>query len=482
MRGKIIAVFTVVVLLVGGLSFALTRYTLGDLSDNEGAPRALAAASAQLQVEGLVLERWLASQVLDPKVREPYNAGTPSARAEGATAVANRLRDAASSASELASLAPALVVMVDAKGVVLGRNGSPLMRGDDLGTLYPPLRAGLDKGLTGSDVWVNRSRNEQVLASWAPIRNAEGAVIGGAVVGTPLNDERLSITSDRTSGGMLVVAVRGGDGLDLVAKSTGTPADLVSAFGASPAKDGALQALSSGQVVDLGGLPGSYKASSVALAGYGDGRRAVLISAAAQQTSGTLGQLLWPALLVILLGVGLVVVAGHLLDQYISQPISELEDGLLAIMNGKTDRRFEIEHSELGGLVFRLNSLLNQLLGVQEDDTDEAGRSVRSPPTATDFQEALAVDERIAALSSGEVVDAKALREESDESYYSRIFDDYIAAKRSLGDPVDHITKEDFIGKIMASEREMAAKHGKPVRYKVEVSEKQVTLLAVPLT
>ena len=36
-----------------------------------------------------------------------------------------------------------------------------------------------------------------------------------------------------------------------------------------------------------------------------------------------------------------------------------------------TDVRFEIEHAELGGLVFRLNSLLNQLMGVQEDDTDE---------------------------------------------------------------------------------------------------------------
>lgn len=481
MRGKIIAVFTVVVLLVGGLSFALTRYTLRDQSSNEAAPRALAAATAQLQVEGLVLERWLASQVLDPKLREPYNAGTPHARAEGATAVSNRLRDAATSASEIANLAPAMVLLVDTRGVVLGRNGSGLMRGDDLGALYPPLRTALDKGLTGSDVWVNRSRNEQLLASYAPIRSAEGVVIGGAVVGTSLNDERLSDASDRTSGRILIAAVRGGDGLDVVAKSSGAQPDLVSALGASPAKDGALQALGSGQVVDLGGLPGEYKASSVALAGYGDGRRAVLISVAQQQTSG-MGKLIWPALLVMLLGVVLVVIAGHLLDQYISQPISELEDGLLAIMNGKADLRFEIEHSELGGLVFRLNSLLNQLLGVQEDDTDEEGRSVRSPPTATDFQEALAVDERMAALSSGEVADAKALREESEDSYYSRIFVDYIAAKRSLGDPVDHIAKQDFIDKIMASEREMAAKHGKPVRYKVEVQDKQVTLLAVPLT
>ena len=52
-------------------------------------------------------------------------------------------------------------------------------------------------------------------------------------------------------------------------------------------------------------------------------------------------------------------------------PDRRLEEGLLAILNGKTDLRFEIEHAELGGLVFRLNSLLNQLMGVQEDDTDD---------------------------------------------------------------------------------------------------------------
>jgi hypothetical protein len=50
-----------------------------------------------------------------------------------------------------------------------------------------------------------------------------------------------------------------------------------------------------------------------------------------------------------------------------------------------------------------------------------------------------------------------------------------------LGDPVDHITREAFIGRIMASEREMSKKHGKPVRYKVEVRGKEVVLLAVPL-
>ncbi|MCC6554211.1 MAG: hypothetical protein IT372_14515 [Polyangiaceae bacterium] len=480
MRGKIIAVFAVVVLVVAGLSFAVMRAATSDMSAPNEAPRALAGAMAQLQVDGLVLERWLDARATDPKLREPFDAGTAPARAEGATTVANGLREAAAAAPELEKMPPALVVLVDARGVVLGRNGSALMRGDDLGAVYPALKQALQKGVTGSDVWVSRARNEQLLASFAPIRGADGQVVGAVAIATALNDERLTNASEKTSGRPLIVAVQGPEGLDVVAKSRDTPAQVVAALGTSPAKDGAMQALSSARTVDLGGLPAQFSGAAHALVGYGDGKRAVLIGVAQLEAPGKLRGLIWPALGVAALGLVLVVIAGYLLDAYISRPISELEEGLLAIMNGQTDRRFEIEHAELGGLVFRLNSLLNQLLNVQEDETDDEGRPSRAPAAAS-FEEALAVDERMAAAAGEGGADAQALRAEPEQAYYGRIFREYISAKRSLGDPVDHITREAFVGRIMASERETAQKHGKPVRYKVEVRGREVVLLAVPL-
>jgi hypothetical protein len=88
----------------------------------------------------------------------------------------------------------------------------------------------------------------------------------------------------------------------------------------------------------------------------------------------------------------------------------------------------------------------------------------------------------MAAMATEEVAaDAQALRDEPQDSYYRRIFDEYIAGKRSLGDPVDHITLPAFVERIMASEKELSDKHGKPVRYKVEVRGREVVLLAVPL-
>src|SRR5262249_5721285 len=144
--------------------------------------------------------------------------------------------------------------------------------GDDLGAFYPSFKEALKKGATGSDVWVSRTRNEQMLASYAPIREADGTIIGAVVVGTALNDERLANASEHTSGRMLVAAVKDGDKLDVVAKSNGqtngvTP-ELINAITASPAKDGVLQALSTGQVVDLGGIPRDYVASARVLEGY----------------------------------------------------------------------------------------------------------------------------------------------------------------------------------------------------------------------
>jgi len=477
MRGKLIAVFSVVVLVVGVLSYALTRATLGDLSTPGETPRALAGASAQLQVDGLVLERWLAGVASDPKLREPFNAGTDAARFEDARQAADKLRELAASNPELSGQSIQLVALVDKNGKVWARNGSALMRGDDLGAVYPLMRDGLRKGATGSDVWVNRARNEQMLASYAPIRDAGGAVIGGVVVGTALNDERLTQASDKTSGRMLVAAVKDGDKLDVVAKSTGVTPELIAGITASPAKDAALSVLTTGQVADLGGLPREDVASARPLEGYGNGRRLVLISVAKLSAPSILANLIWPALGASVLGLILVIVGAVMLDNYISRPISEIEDGLLAIMNGRTDRRFEIEHAELGGLVFRLNSLLNQLLGVQEDETDDQGRPSRAPEAAS-FQDALSVDERMAA--EGEVADA-ALRDEPADVYYRRIFDEYISAKRSLGDPTDNITLAAFVERIQASEREMTEKHGKPVRYKIEVRGREVVLLAVPL-
>ncbi|MEB2312046.1 MAG: hypothetical protein OZ921_11165 [Sorangiineae bacterium] len=485
MRSKIIIVNAGIVVVVGLLSFFLLHTSLGDLVSNPSARKqeveqALRAANAQLALDALRLERWLGERAATDAVRGVFSGGTSEARSESATAQANKLRDAAVGEAMFAKMAPSMVLFVDQQGVALGRNGSALMRGDKMAEAYPPLGKALASGTTGSAVWLNRDRQEQMFVSYASVHGDDGKVIGAIVVGTPLNDERLARTSTLTSGRLLVLSMVVKNQLELVANSGKVGAEVITAAASQPVQAAAQSALASDGVATADATAVNEVFGAMALTGYEGDPRAVLVSAVPASLVPSLMSLLWPVFGVSALGILLVVVGGVLLGNYFDGPLSELEDGMLAIINGRTDLRFQIEHAELGGLVFRLNSLLNALMGVPEDTTDDEGRPSR-PPTARDFQEALAVDESSVDGSTIDPARAAALAAEPAAQYYARLYGEYIAAKRQVGDPVDHITEQAFVARIQGSEQEMLGKHGRPVRYQAELRAGAVVLVAVPL-
>jgi hypothetical protein len=482
MRWKIIVVNAGILIVVGLLTYALLATSLREIVANpaerkQEAEQALRAASAQLSLDGLRLERWLEQQAESESARAVFNISSPEARSEAATVEANRVRDAAVGVPEFAKMAPTLVLFVDDQGAALGRNGSALMRGDNIAAVYPSLALAVKTGGTGSAIWLNRQRQEQLLVSYSAIRNEAGKVLGLLVLGTPLNDGRITRTSELTSGHTLAFVVVGEKGTEVLADSNAGP-DVIAAVNSPPVSAAARAALASGTVVHAEGEAQDHVFSAVPISGYAE-QKAVLVAAVDSSLVGSVNGLLWPVFAVVGLGLILVVIGGSLLGNYIAGPVSELEDGLLAIINGNSDLRFQIEHDELGGLVFRINSLLNALMGVAEDTTDEHGRPSYSP-RAQDFQEALAVDES-AVTGEGDPSTAAALAREPADDYYRRLFGEYIAAKRQLGDPIDHITPAAFQAKIQASEQEMAQKHGRPVRYQVELRGTSVVLNAVPL-
>jgi hypothetical protein len=160
MRSKIIAVNAGIVIVIAVLTYVLLQTSLKDTLANpaqrkrEGV-QALRAASAQLALDALRMERWLERSASVDSSRSVFAMGTSEARSEAATAEANRLRDAAVSEPAFARMAPSLVLFVDDKGVVVGRNGSALMRGEQMAVQYPSLNEALKSGHTGSSVWIN---------------------------------------------------------------------------------------------------------------------------------------------------------------------------------------------------------------------------------------------------------------------------------------------------------------------------------------
>ncbi len=377
LRWKIIVANAGIVLLVGVLGFAILLTTLSDASGdssalNVGAERASRAADTQLALDGLRAERWLGAQATQDSVVSVFTLGIPQARGEAATAQANLIMQAAANSPEFLGMRPSLVVFVDRNGRALGRdNSNTLMRGDDLGAIYPSLQASLQSGVAKSGVWLNRQRQEQLLVSYAPVTGPNG-VVGALALGVPMNDDRMGRISQLTSGYPLALAaeVEGGATL-VVASSPGLnrsslPEDLVHRNAAAAFTGGKILVVHADAVGD------GTVAAFAPLSGYADAR-ATLIALAPKSGFTNVAGALWPLWGVTALGLLLVAIVGSALGAYISRPVSQLEEGLLSIINGKTDMRFELEHEELGGLVFRINSLLNSLTGVSEAD-DESRR------------------------------------------------------------------------------------------------------------
>jgi len=389
MRSKIIAVNAGIVTVIAILTYVLLQTSLKDVVANpverkKEVAQALRAASSQLALDALRLERWLEHSAANESTRNVLGLGTPEARSEAATAEANRLRDAAIGEPMFAKMAPSLVLFVDAQGVAVGRNGSALMRGEQVAKDYPSLNEAIKTGTTGSAVWINKQRQEQMLASFAPLRSETGVVVGAIVIGTALSDERLTRTSELTSGQTLMFALVNDKNMTVLADSAATPEEITAATDPSVVA-AARQAISSGSVASADSVLQDRLYGAAALDAYGK-TDAVLIAALPSSLVGSLNGLLWPVLAIAGLGLVLVVAGGVLLGNYISAPISELEDGLLAIINGQSDLRFQLEHPELGGLVFRINSLLNAMMGVAEDTTDDQGRPSQGP-SAQGFQD-----------------------------------------------------------------------------------------------
>jgi hypothetical protein len=469
MRNKIIAVNAVIMLIVGLLSFTIvwTQLSLATSSTEQlkkTAQRDAISVAARLQLDGLRAERWLAAKAAEPNTRALLSKGaTADARSDAARQLSDQIVNVAPAAL---GTKPSVVGVIDSNGKILARNGSDLGRGDDVASTYPAFKEALAKSSPGSDIWTETKRADQYIASYVPVRDESGRTMM-LFIGIPLNDALAKVTEGAAGRGVLLMNEKGD-----VLMSTQNVEDAKNALKAGVSE--VTSAIAAGNVV--AGSKDDIHFAVAPLDGFGEKKMAVVAIAPTSLLEGVKSAP-WSILGVMVLGLVLVGVGGWFLGNYISRPLATLEEGLLAILNGQTDKRFDLDHAELGGLAFRIDQLLNQLMGVEEDNTDEQGRVSKAPSPAA-FGDALAVDRSGQALGAGA---AHPLASEPAEQYYARLYREYIAAKRSLGEQVDHITDEAFRSRIQGMEQEALAKHGRPVRYQVQVNAGEVVLLAVPL-
>lgn len=470
MRSKLIIVYASLVVLMGALAFGFVRQAVNGANRNTGAlaERARQESSyvaSRIEVAALAQERWLSGAPLGAGASEVMQRGTPEARGDAATAFCDSSIGAAAGAL---GMRPALALMVDAAGKIVGRNGSSLSRGEDLGAAHPMLKASLASGAPGSEVWFQPERNEQFLVSFAPTFGKDHAVVGALVLGVPLTDV-LNAASNGSSASTVALVEAKGEGVDLAVVRGQAVNDTVRAQLSKVGQAGL------GSVAPVSANAGDTQLASVGLVHLGSGKATAVVVTAPEQLAPGVDSLPYSLIGLFALLLVMTIAAGWLLGGYIQKPIEELEEGLLAILNGQHDKRFQMEHAELGGLSFRIDQLLNQLMGVEEDNTDDEGRVVASS------RHPLRQYDDVQDNAGEEASLAERLKNEAPDAYYERVYREYIDAKRAIGEDVSHITAQTFRERIQSMEAEALGKHGRPVRYQVKRNGNEIVLLAIPI-
>ncbi|HUH03340.1 MAG TPA: MXAN_5187 C-terminal domain-containing protein [Kofleriaceae bacterium] len=219
----------------------------------------------------------------------------------------------------------------------------------------------------------------------------------------------------------------------------------------------------------------------------GAGRFAVPSPATEGATGGTIGAVVLISLDdaeapvgvakvgILLVGLGAILIAVLALwfaQRRIVHQADQIEVGLVEIINGNLDYMFRPVGNELDGLANNLNVMLARLLGRPEpgeEEYDDDGNIIN--PNRLDFDTAL----------SDKDEEAVKLAQEPESDYYKRIFDEYVAARASVGVTGD-VTFDGFVTKLRINESSLTAKYQcSAIRFKVAVADGKVSLKPVPI-
>jgi hypothetical protein len=390
---------------------------------------------------------------------------------------------------------PDIVVVVDETGHAVARNGARnVMFGKALIPAMPALGLALKTGNSNHDVWLEDEQKKVLQAAIAPIHADSGTVLGALIVGYDLSNG-LAASEGKLLGVDVAFIV---DNKVYSSSLEGTGSRDLREFLFGPNLASTKSVLSNQQSpsqawrVSLAGQEYTGMTARLPMAPSVPVAFAVLGNRTlAGQVANTANVILIMMVVCALLVIGY----GLAIGTAIMRPIEEIEEGVLAVINGKTDLRLETDSAELGGLAFRINQLLNVLTGTEEASEDEEGK-ISVPPSEGHWKDAEFSDGRAQTGNVGgsgpatggaaaeEVVDdpavAAKLAGESEDDYNERIYREYVAAKQALGENVASIPKDRFCQRLKGRGDALLQKHGcRMVRFQVDTVDNQVVLRPV---
>jgi hypothetical protein len=491
MRLKIIAGNLAVLLLLGVAAYAvvggqLRSELLRRVDDKIGSDRTLFERSFKLSA--LEFVELVAARAADRQMRDVFGGLDESSRRnrayEATEATAAWLADPARGDRG----GPDIVLIVDETGKVLARNGARnVMHGKALLGQIPALARAFEDGRAHHDVWLEEQENKALQTAVAVIRAASGATLGALVVGYDLSNgvaEREASLLGRdiaflVEGEVYSSSLDGAGARDLKGYLFGPEANATNGVlaGRAPATPMWRATLSG---TEYSGITARLPMTPSHPVGF-----AVLGNRSEQLELASSVNVI---LMLTALGAILVILYGFVLGNALMRPIEAIEEGVLAVINGRTDVRLETASPELGGLAFRINQLLNVFTGTAEDTADETGR-ISAPPSAGDWKGAAFSDSVDTAAGTSpsnpdDPIDdaalARRLAAEDEAGYAARVYAEYVAAKQAVGENVSNIPEDRFHQRLAGRAAALAQKHGcRLVRFQVESAGGQVNLRPV---
>ncbi|MEY4509050.1 MAG: hypothetical protein RLZZ450_1172 [Pseudomonadota bacterium] len=394
---------------------------------------------------------------------------------------------------------PVIVVITDDTGKVLARDSDRnRMYGSQLDASLPAVRATVRDGEARHDVWKKPDEGKLLEISTAAIRGDSGQIVGSLLVGYDLSNGLAQSEGKRLGGRDVAFLV---DDKVYSSSLSETVSKQLRSYLFGEAKAVTAAAIGGQLSTPWVAKAGDSEFAGV-LAPLPESRSTrVAYAVLADRTEGA-KEAASPTRIILALTLvfSIVVLAyGFMVGNTIVKPIEEIEEGVLAVINGNTEVRLDTSNPDLGGLAYRINQLLNVFTGVSEaaaEDDDEAGpsqaaSSVDWKDNAFNDQPAGAVPAAAGAGTTtgsvaagpGEPIEdavlAAKLEKEPEAAYYKRVFNEYAAAKRGIGESFN-VPEDRFTQRLKGNEQALAQKHeARGVRFVVQTQGGQVTLQPV---
>ena len=384
------------------------------------------------------------------------------------------------------------VAILDSRGTVVARDLNVNANyGEDWRSQYPALGTAL-KGEATKDVWTFAGRMTRVAA--APIALPDGTIRGALVIGYVITARDAQSKSELL--GSEVAYFHNGkvhtssfisEGTGENAKEDGNKTQALNAILFQSPEAWGKQAVQKGTKSDLFHLTldgREFAAVAAPLQGNAFDKTSgvVVLGSISDQLDSVSGagiKVIGLGLLAILVAVA----ASVMTAVRFIKPLDKIELGVAEIINGNIDYTFKPIGPDFEGLSNGLNVMLARLLGrdePSEDDVEEEADESQRWRSDQVLVEEIAPEQSSGQPSADPTV--QSLAQENEAGYYTRVFNEYVAALKSQSKPTAGITVQAFTAKLRLIEGGLKQKwKARMVRFRVVTQGDQVTVRPVPI-